>query len=277
MAVRQKGKRKIVDHKPRLSYSTGKHRCVRPGKCHHLAVFFYGKAWKYPETWVSRVGLMTYWSYSTLPIWYLVALTEVAFVHMILARGCFDRSRLSCRCDTTQVDRIQNKVRTTARSFSALVKKSGREGGMENFWYEDKEGFVYEGGGVYRLLILDGHGSHLTPTFDEICEQNKGNTYLYVSVLLSPFTTPGYRLFCGVKTCVRPASWIKNARWDTVSMHCYYEVGDQRLFARDLSASSRLVGSWKCTEVRVIPFIQSPSHFLNNISFKYPCCWSLRR
>ncbi|CRL29069.1 DDE superfamily endonuclease, CENP-B-like [Penicillium camemberti] len=27
--------------------------------------------------------------------------------------------------------------------------------------------------GVYRLLILDGHGSHLTPKFDEICEQNK--------------------------------------------------------------------------------------------------------
>ena len=27
--------------------------------------------------------------------------------------------------------------------------------------------------GIYRLLILDGHGSHLTPKFDEICEQNK--------------------------------------------------------------------------------------------------------
>ena len=27
--------------------------------------------------------------------------------------------------------------------------------------------------GIYRLLILDGHGSHLTPQFDEICEQNK--------------------------------------------------------------------------------------------------------
>ena len=27
--------------------------------------------------------------------------------------------------------------------------------------------------GGYRLLILDGHGSHLTPKFDEICEQNK--------------------------------------------------------------------------------------------------------
>ena len=27
--------------------------------------------------------------------------------------------------------------------------------------------------GVYRLLVLDGHGSHLTPKFDEICEQNK--------------------------------------------------------------------------------------------------------
>jgi hypothetical protein len=27
--------------------------------------------------------------------------------------------------------------------------------------------------GVYRLLILDGHGSHLTPKFDEICEENK--------------------------------------------------------------------------------------------------------
>ena len=27
--------------------------------------------------------------------------------------------------------------------------------------------------GVYRLLILDGHGSHLTPRFDEICEENK--------------------------------------------------------------------------------------------------------
>jgi hypothetical protein len=26
--------------------------------------------------------------------------------------------------------------------------------------------------GRYRLLILDGHGSHLTPKFDEICEQN---------------------------------------------------------------------------------------------------------
>ncbi|OQD91366.1 hypothetical protein PENVUL_c284G00185, partial [Penicillium vulpinum] len=27
--------------------------------------------------------------------------------------------------------------------------------------------------GGYRLLVLDGHGSHLTPKFDEICEQNK--------------------------------------------------------------------------------------------------------
>ena len=27
--------------------------------------------------------------------------------------------------------------------------------------------------GVWRLLILDGHGSHLTPQFDQICEQNK--------------------------------------------------------------------------------------------------------
>ena len=27
--------------------------------------------------------------------------------------------------------------------------------------------------GVYRLLVLDGHGSHLTPKFDEICVQNK--------------------------------------------------------------------------------------------------------
>jgi hypothetical protein len=26
--------------------------------------------------------------------------------------------------------------------------------------------------GRYRLLVLDGHGSHLTPKFDEICEQN---------------------------------------------------------------------------------------------------------
>jgi hypothetical protein len=26
--------------------------------------------------------------------------------------------------------------------------------------------------GKYRLLILDGHGSHLTPKFDEICEKN---------------------------------------------------------------------------------------------------------
>jgi hypothetical protein len=27
--------------------------------------------------------------------------------------------------------------------------------------------------GGYRLLILDGHGSHLTPRFDKICEENK--------------------------------------------------------------------------------------------------------
>lgn len=26
--------------------------------------------------------------------------------------------------------------------------------------------------GKYRLLILDGHGSHLTPRFDKICEEN---------------------------------------------------------------------------------------------------------
>jgi hypothetical protein len=26
--------------------------------------------------------------------------------------------------------------------------------------------------GKYRLLILDGHGSHLTPEFDQICEKN---------------------------------------------------------------------------------------------------------
>ena len=27
--------------------------------------------------------------------------------------------------------------------------------------------------GQYRLLVLDGHGSHLTPNFDKICEENK--------------------------------------------------------------------------------------------------------
>ena len=27
--------------------------------------------------------------------------------------------------------------------------------------------------GIYRLLILDSYGSHLTPKFDAICEQNK--------------------------------------------------------------------------------------------------------
>jgi hypothetical protein len=27
--------------------------------------------------------------------------------------------------------------------------------------------------GEYRLLILDGHGSHTTPEFDEYCAQNK--------------------------------------------------------------------------------------------------------
>lgn len=26
--------------------------------------------------------------------------------------------------------------------------------------------------GRYRLLILDGHGSHLTPKFDDLCEKN---------------------------------------------------------------------------------------------------------
>jgi len=25
---------------------------------------------------------------------------------------------------------------------------------------------------MYRLLILDGHGSHLTPEFDQICSDN---------------------------------------------------------------------------------------------------------
>jgi hypothetical protein len=27
--------------------------------------------------------------------------------------------------------------------------------------------------GIYRLLVLDGHGSHLTPKFDEICSENR--------------------------------------------------------------------------------------------------------
>jgi hypothetical protein len=27
--------------------------------------------------------------------------------------------------------------------------------------------------GVYRLLILDGHGSHATPEFDQFCTENK--------------------------------------------------------------------------------------------------------
>src|ERR1700712_177572 len=27
--------------------------------------------------------------------------------------------------------------------------------------------------GVHRLLILDGHGSHFTPEFDNFCEENK--------------------------------------------------------------------------------------------------------
>ena len=53
-----------------------------------------------------------------------------------------------------------------------------------NGWTSDKIGFRWleklfipttslRTKGGYRLLILNGHGSHLTPKFDEICEQNK--------------------------------------------------------------------------------------------------------
>jgi hypothetical protein len=27
--------------------------------------------------------------------------------------------------------------------------------------------------GKYCLLVLDGHGSHLTPAFDQLCEENQ--------------------------------------------------------------------------------------------------------
>jgi hypothetical protein len=56
--------------------------------------------------------------------------------------------------------------------------------------------------GKYRLLILDGHGSHLTPKFDEICGKKRYYSNLYASAFISPFTASRYRLFCGVKACL---------------------------------------------------------------------------
>lgn len=58
--------------------------------------------------------------------------------------------------------------------------------------------------GRYRLLILDGHGSYLTPKFDEICGKKKYHPDLYARTLVSSFTATRYRVFCGIKTFVRP-------------------------------------------------------------------------
>lgn len=38
--------------------------------------------------------------------------------------------------------------------------------------------------GKYRLLILDGHGSHLTPQFDQICAQNN-----IISIFMPPHSS----------------------------------------------------------------------------------------
>jgi hypothetical protein len=42
--------------------------------------------------------------------------------------------------------------------------------------------------GQYRLLILDGHGSHLTPKFDELCEKKQHHSNLYGCTFISSFT-----------------------------------------------------------------------------------------
>ena len=43
--------------------------------------------------------------------------------------------------------------------------------------------------GRYRLLILDGHGSYLTPGFDEICEKKRYYTNLYARAFVASSTT----------------------------------------------------------------------------------------
>jgi hypothetical protein len=52
--------------------------------------------------------------------------------------------------------------------------------------------------GKYRLLILDGHGSHLTPKFDEICEKK---TILSQSICLRTRLTFYSLLISAVLRC----------------------------------------------------------------------------
>ncbi|RJE19133.1 Pogo transposable element [Aspergillus sclerotialis] len=60
--------------------------------------------------------------------------------------------------------------------------------------------------GKYRLLILDGHSSHLTPQFDRICSEND------ISAFIASLTASRYRPFFYFKTLVRPARL-----WNTLS------------------------------------------------------------
>ena len=56
-------------------------------------------------------------------------------------------------------------------------------GVSENWWTDDKLGLIWLQNvfekhtahctkGNYRLLILDGHGSHITPEFDLFCKEH---------------------------------------------------------------------------------------------------------
>lgn len=65
--------------------------------------------------------------------------------------------------------------------------------------------------GKFRLLILDGHGSRLTPQFDEICAQNNVIPICMTSTLVASFTASRYRVFCDLRAFVRSASRESNA------------------------------------------------------------------
>jgi len=58
-----------------------------------------------------------------------------------------------------------------------LVKMDGLQmksdfGGFKNILFQWQQAVHSRTLGTYRLLVLDGHGSHLTPQFDQVCAEN---------------------------------------------------------------------------------------------------------
>jgi hypothetical protein len=78
--------------------------------------------------------------------------------------------------------------------------------------------------GQYRLLIIDGHGSHTTPAFDQYCKDGSIITGLHACTLITPSTTSRCRLLFTIKACLQGTdngsdqTWCASCRQASVSL-----------------------------------------------------------